>query len=219
MTVTVIIPAFNEEKCIAEVIKDIQKESVDEILVIDGNSTDKTREISENLGARVMIQPGKGYGDAVAYGVEQAKGDVLMFIDADGSYETKDIPKLLACLGDDCDIAYGSRYLPESGSDDDTWIRFIGNKVFTFLLNVIHGVPLSDSLFLYIAAKRKVFESIDMRSPNFEYCIEFPIKAYKAGFKHKEIPSFEKKRTAGDSKVNAFAHGLRILWVLVKGNW
>ena len=85
-----------------------------------------------------------------------------------------------------------------------------------FLLNVIHGVKISDSLFMYIAARKEVFEKINMQSTDFEYCIEFPIKAHKAGFKYKEIPSFEKKRIAGDSKVNAFLHGLRILRVLLK---
>ena len=88
--------------------------------------------------------------------------------------------------------------------------------IFTFLLNIIHGVEISDSLFLYIAAKKEVFESINMQSTGFEYCIEFPIKMKNNGFNYQEIPSFERKRFAGDSTVNAFSDGLTILWYLLK---
>ena len=216
MKVSLIIPALNEEQCIAEVLKDIPRDIIHEVLVVDGHSTDRTREIAESLGFKVILQEGKGYGNAVKTGVKYSTGDVIVMIDADGSYETKDIYHLLKCLDEGFDIAYGSRYLPESGSADDTPIRFIGNKIFTFLLNVIHGVKISDSLFLYVATRREVFEKLNMKSTNFEYCIEFPIRAHKAGYTYKEIPSFEKKRIAGKSKVNAFYHGLRILWMVLK---
>jgi glycosyltransferase involved in cell wall biosynthesis len=215
MRVTVIIPALNEVSSIEGVLKEIPKDVVDEILVVDGHSTDGTRELVRKLGHKVVEQEGRGYGLAVSTGVKHATGDVIVLMDADGSYEPKDISRLLRCLADGYDIAFGSRYMPGSGSDDDTLVRYVGNKLFTLLLNTIYGVGISDSLFLYVAAKKEVFQSLDLKSPSFEYCMEFPIKAHRAGYKIAEVPSFERKRTAGDSKVNAFYNGLRILWVLL----
>ena len=217
MKVSVIIPTLNEVGSIERVLKEIPKDIVNEILVVDGHSTDGTPELVKKLGYKLIEQEGQGYGLAFSTGIKHATGDVLVLMDADGSHNPNDIPKLLKCIDDGYDITFGSRYLPGSGSKDDTLIRYIGNKLFTYLLNKIHGVGLSDSLFLYVAAKKRVFDSIEMKSANFEYCIEFPIKAHRAGFRFAEIPSFEQKRTAGKTKVNAFYHGLRILWVILRG--
>ena len=86
----------------------------------------------------------------------------------------------------------------------------------TFLLNRIQGVRISDSLFLYVAFRKEIFAQLDMQSPGYEYCMEFPIKVHKAGLKYTEIPSYEKKRIAGQSKVNAVWVGLRTLYALLK---
>ena len=216
MKVTLIIPAKNEASCIKDVLSSIDIQVISEVLVVDGHSSDGTPDIVKSYGFRVIEQEGKGYGAAVMTGIKYASGDIITMVDADGSYNLKDIPNLLECLKEGFDIAYGSRYMPGSGSADNTVLRDIGNKTFTYLLNILHGVNISDSLFLYVAASKKVFESLDIRSKNFEYCIEFPIKAHRAGYSHKEIPSYENKRIAGKSKVNAFYHGLRILWVLIR---
>ena len=149
MKVSVLIPTLNEEKCIAYVIKDIPRDIVDEVLVVDGHSTDKTREIAQSMGARVLLQPNKrGYGDAMKFGFKNAVGDVIIDIDADGSYEPKDIARLLKKLAEGYDMVLGSRYLPGAGSEDDTLIRYIGNKFFTFLTNFIYKTKISDSLYL-----------------------------------------------------------------------
>lgn len=216
MSVSVIIPTLNEEACISNVLKSIPRDVVNEVLVVDGHSTDNTVKIVEEAGGRVILQEGKGYGMAMATGIKYARGDVLIPFDADGSYEEKDIPKLLATLDKGYDVVFASRYHPQSGSDDDTWLRYMGNKFFTGLMRWRHGVCISDSLFLYVAARRYVFEQINMTSGHFDYCIEFPIKVHRAGFKYTEIPSFEKRRLAGDSKVHAFRDGWQILWALMK---
>ena len=216
MKVSVIIPTLNEVGSIEGVLGEIPKDVVDEILVVDGHSTDGTPELVRKLGYNVITQEGRGYGLAVSIGIKHAKGDVIVLMDGDGSYEPHDIPALLQCLEEGYDVALGSRYMAGSGSEDDTVVRYIGNKLLTFLLNAIHGVGISDSLFLYVAARREIFQSLDLRSSNFEYCVEFPIKAHRAGFKFAEVPSIERKRTAGQSKVNALYHGLRILRVILR---
>ena len=214
--VTVIIPTLNEIDCIKNVLEELIKFTDGEILVVDGNSTDGTPELVKDLGIKVITQDGKGYGDAMKTGLNHANGDIIIPFDADGSYDPKDISNLVEQIDDNNDVVFGSRYLPQSGSHDDTIIRYIGNWFFTFLLNIIHGVKISDSLFLYVAAKKEVFKSINMVSSGFEFCIEFPIKMKKAGFNYKEIPSFERKRIGGKSTVNAFFDGSRILWYLIK---
>lgn len=213
--VTVIIPTLNEIDCIKYVLEELSQLNIGEILVVDGNSTDGTPELVEKLGFKVIMQEGKGYGNAMKTGLKHADGDIIIPMDADGSYNPKDVSRLVKCIENGSDVVFGSRYLPESGSHDDTIIRYVGNMFFTFLLNKIHGVKISDSLFLYVAAKKEVFESLDLQSSGFEYCIEFPIKVQRAGFTYKEIPSFERERIAGESKVNAFLDGLRILWYLL----
>jgi len=116
--------------------------------------------------------------------------------------------------GTGADLALGSRYLPESGSEDDTLVRYVGNKVFTWTVRKLYGVELTDVLFFYAAMRREVIESITATSPGFEYIVEFLIKAQRGGFKFAEIPSAEKARTAGKSKVNALVDGLRMLWIM-----
>lgn len=217
MKVSVVLPTLNEVGAIKSVLDDMPADVVDEILVVDGHSTDGTPELVKKLGYEVIVQEGRGCGDAFTTGVKHATGDVIILMDADGSHNPADIPKLLKCIDEGADAAFGSRYMPGSGSDDDTIIRYIGNKLFTFLLNKVQGVELTDGLFLYVAAKREVFEAIEMKSANFEYCVEFPIKVHKAGFRIAQVPCFEPKRLAGRSKVNAFYHGLRILWVILTG--
>ena len=216
MKVTLIIPAKNEADCIGQVLSDVDPEVIHEVIVVDGHSTDGTPEVVRSLGFRCIPQEGTGYGMGVRTGIKHATGDVITMVDADGSYRLEDIPRLLAVLEEGYDIAYGSRYLPESGSDDDTPVRWFGNKLFTWLLNRLHGVNISDALFLYVAARKEVFEALDLTSSGFEYCIEFPIRAHQMGFTYKEIPSREKARIAGHSKVNALWDGLRILWVLLR---
>jgi glycosyltransferase involved in cell wall biosynthesis len=214
--VSVIIPAKNEAGCVAAVLQEIPGDLVHEVLVIDGHSTDGTPELVRALGYQVIPQEGTGYGMAVSTGLLHATGPYITFMDADGSYDPEALPKLVEQLEAGNDVAFCSRYLPGSGSEDDTPVRFLGNKLFTFLLRLLHGVALSDALFLYVLAKREVFEKIEVRSRSFDWCIEFPIKVHRAGLKYTEIPSVERKRLAGISKVNAFYHGFRILWTMVR---
>lgn len=213
--VSLIIPTLNEAGSIEAVLKEIPRDVVDEILIVDGASTDGTAEIVRRLGDRVIQQEGRGYGAAIATGFKHVSGDIIVLADADGSYNLDDIRLLVQRVQDGADLALGSRYLPESGSEDDTLIRYVGNKVFTWTLGKLYGVELTDALFFYMAIRRDVVRSITATSPGFEYIVEFLIKAQRSGYKFAEIPSREKSRTAGKSKVNAFWDGLRMLWTMI----
>ena len=215
MKITALIAALNEEKSIAQVIKNIPQGAVDEILVVDGHSKDRTVQIAESLGCRVLIQPGKGFGDGYRHGFENASGDIIATLDADYSQDPRDIPRLVAKLDEGYDIVLGSRYMKGASTEDDTFIRGLGNKIFTFLTNLLYGMKLSDSLYFFVAAKKSVFNSLDLKADDFSLCIEFLAKARKAGYKIGEVPCHESPRFADESRVNALVDGFRILWQML----
>jgi glycosyltransferase involved in cell wall biosynthesis len=216
MKVSLIIPTLNESEVLEKTFNFIPRKSLQEIIVVDGHSTDKTREIARSLGCRVFLQPHKGYGEALTYGVNKAKGDVVIFMDADSSQDPKAIPRLVKKINEGYEMVLGSRYIEGAGSEDDTLIRYIGNKFFTFLANKIHKLNITDSLYLFTAIRKDAFKKINPTSHDMEFCVEIIIKARKKGIKITEIPIRELKRLAGNSKVNVFYHGFRILFWLLK---
>ena len=216
MKTSIIIPALNEVGSVGKVLEEIPKDVADEIIVVDNHSTDGTQELVRKMGYKIIQQKGKGFGAAITSGVEEAKGEVMLVINADGSQDPKDIPRLLEKINEGYDLVLASRYLPGAGSDDDTLLHYFGNKMFTWLCNKIYKVGISDSLYFFLAAKKQIFEKIQFESPNSGYAIELPIKVHKAGFKIAEIPSFEKKRMAGKAKMNTYIGGFQILLKILK---
>jgi len=216
MNVSVIVITLNEVGSIERVLEEIPRDVVDEVIVVDGQSTDGTPELVRKMGYKVVMQEEKGYGTAFPTGAEAAKGNVVILMNGDGSQDPKDIPKFLEKIKEGYKVVFASRYLKGAGSDDDTLITYVGNKLFTFLINVIHKVGVSDSLFTFIAIDKEVFKSLEMQYPSFDFCVELPIKLHRKGYKIAEIPSFERKRFHGEKKVHAFFDGLKILWIIIK---
>ena len=214
--VSVVIPARNERKSLPAVLEELAKYDFFEVLVVDGHSTDGTPAVVRAAGCVCVPQDGRGYGAGVMTGMKVAIGDLVTFIDADGSYDPDAILRMRSLIErDGYDIVFCSRYLPESGSDDDTLIRWMGNKIFTALLRWMFGVKLSDALFFYALAKREVYQNIKWEYEDFALCIEVPVKVHDAGYRWAEVPSRERPRVAGVSKVNAFTDGLSILWAMI----
>lgn len=216
--VSVIIPTRNEEGSIGKLLKEIPAKFVDEVVIIDGHSTDKTiPEIKRtNNKAKVFTQKSFGYGEAIIQGARLATGDVLIFMDADGSMNPQVIPQLLEKINQGYEYVMGSRYINNLKSADDTIVRFVGNKFFTWLTNLIHQTGVSDSLYTYNAIPKKSFRKIKAKSKGFEYCIEILIKAKRAGLSFAEVPAPERAREFGKTKVNALWHGLKILHMILK---
>ena len=217
--ITVIIPALNEEKNIANVIRVLQLIGFSNILVIDGNSTDRTREIAAALGVRVANQNGRGKGDALrhAFGLEGV-GDRVVMIDADGSMDPSEIILLLNELDNGADIVKGSRFLPRGFSEDMTLFRRLGNKVFVALVNLIWSANYTDLCYGFAAFKKNALDEIypHLKSKNFEIEAELFIIAKKLGLKVKEVPSYEKERKYGKSNLNGFRDGLQILKTILQ---
>lgn len=216
MKITAQIAALNEEESLPAVIKEMPG-IVSEILVVDGHSIDKTREIAESMGARVILQPKKkGFGDAHRFGFENASGDVVVIVNADWCQNPADIPRMIQKIEEGYDMVLGSRYLPGAKSDDDTIVRFIGNKIFTFLTNFLFGSKFSDSLYFFLAVKKDKVLNLNLEADDFSFCIELLVKAHQSGFKICDIPCVERPRFAGKSKVNALIDGSKILLQMIK---
>lgn len=220
MKTSVIIPTRNEEGAIGRVLKEIPKHIISEIIVIDGHSTDNTaKEAAAELRIgkdKFILQKKKGFGAALLEAFKVAKGDVIVIMNGDGSHNPKDIPALLEKIKQGYEYVIASRYIKGGRSDDDTLIRFIGNRTLTFLTNLLHGSDVTDSLHFFTAISRNGLKKIHPTSSGFEFCIEILIRAHKAGLKFAEVPVVERRRYAGKSKVNIFSAGLKILGMILR---
>lgn len=219
---SIIIPALNEEQCLPTVVAELQSVlgmEIHEIIVVDGNSSDETRKVAQALGCRVLIQNGNGYGAAVTEGLAHATGNLVTFFDADGSYDPRYLLEAMKLLrSDGLDAVFCTRYGPNSGSLDDTWVRRAGNAFFSHAMRYLFDVKLSDALHLYVVVKTPVARSALPKSVGFEWCMEFPVRIHRQGYRYAEIDSIERRRIAGESKVRAFADGLQIArWMI--GAW
>ncbi|HEX5216975.1 MAG TPA: glycosyltransferase family 2 protein [Vicinamibacterales bacterium] len=214
-SITVVIPTRDEEGGIAEIIE-AARPSCDEILVIDGHSSDRTREIAAASGARVVLDQGKGKGGALRQSITEAKGDILVFIDADGSHDARDIPAMVAPIkADQFDMVVGSR--GRGGSDElhgtiDQFIRYVGSQLIMLAINYRWNVRLTDSQNGFRAIRRDVAAKLGLTSNLTTIEQEITMKALKQGYRVGEIPSHEYERRWGKSKVVVWKLWFAYLW-------
>ena len=211
-TCTVVIPTLNEAENIAAVLDNLP-DWIEQIIVVDGHSTDATCQIVRATcpRAELLLQPGKGKGDALATGFAAARGDIIVMLDADGSTDPREIPRFIAALRTGADFAKGTRFVTGGGSSDFTTIRKAGNRVLGFLVNRLWRVRFSDLCYGYIAFWRNCLPSLHVDVSGFEVETLLNIKAARAGLKIIEVPSFELTRTSGTSKLHARRDGIRVL--------
>ena len=220
LRVGVVIPARNEEDNLARVLSRLRDLGYLDILVIDGNSKDKTVEVAKNCGARVVFQNGDGKGDAVrqVFNDGHLDVDVVALMDADGSMVPEEIPSLIGALNSGADLVKGSRFRKGGYTYDMSFIRRFGNLLFLTLVNVLWGTRYTDICYGFGVFTKKAIREMApvLKSPNFEIETEIFIKAKKLGLKVKEVPSVELRREYGKSNLNAFRDGLRILATIVR---
>lgn len=204
MKVSIIIPTKNEEKNIKDILENVQNFG-DEILVVDGHSQDKTRKIAQELGVKVILDGGKGKGDGVRCGIYNAQGDILVFIDADGSHDPQDIPRLIEPLKkDEADLVIASRRI--GGSDElygdfNKFLREVGSNIITLLINYKFKKRLTDSQNGFRTLKKGLAQKLDLKENITTIEQEMLIKALKKGFRVAEVSSHEYKRRFGRSVI------------------
>ena len=217
--ISLVVPTRNEEATVAPVIESI-KQYGDELLVVDGHSTDRTVKIVESLGARVIFDRKKGKGDAIRCAAEAVTGDVVVFIDADGSHDPADIPKLVEPIAQDkADLVIGSRM--RGGSDElhssvAEAVRLIGSTVITQSINLRFGVRLTDYQNGFRAIRTRVLRDLRLCEDITTIEQEMAIKALGKGYRVMEIAAHEYVRQGGESKINVLKVSHRYIYQLVR---
>ncbi len=215
--ISVVVPARNEAQNLVHVLPQIPT-IVDEVILVDGHSTDDTIAVARQLLPKIKIieQVGKGKGDALRLGFAACSGDIIVMLDADGSADPCEIPKFVEALINGNDFAKGSRYLQGGGSYDLTGLRRFGNSGLSTLVNVLFGTKFSDLCYGYNAFWRYCLDYVEVDCDGFEVETLINIRMHKANFKIVEVPSFEQPRIYGASNLNTFRDGWRVLKTIVK---
>jgi glycosyltransferase involved in cell wall biosynthesis len=218
--VSVVMPCLNEEEAIGACIEKIQRTFAHagipgEIVVCDNGSTDRSVAIAEDMGAVVVHQPARGYGNAYLKGFASARGRYLVMGDADDTYDFTMIPQFLAALRDEgCDFVTGSRYLGGGDRHITALHRWFGNPALTRTLNTLFGTRYTDVYCGYRAFSREAYDRIRPVSPGMEFNLELAINAGLARLKTREIPIVLAPRK-GESKLRTFRDGWRSLRMML----
>jgi len=209
--ILVIIPAYNEEKSIAKVIRDIPQGLVTEIVVVNNNSRDDTANQARQAGATVLQEPRQGYGFACLKGIDYSKNlpqppDLVVFLDADYSDHPEEMPKLIApILTGEYDLVIGSRALGTREKGAMLPQQIFGNWLATTLLRWFYGTRFTD-LGPFRAIRFERLLAIGMRDTTYGWTVEMQLKAAKAGLRCGEVPVTYRKRI-GVSKVSGTIKG------------
>ncbi|HYB87566.1 MAG TPA: glycosyltransferase family 2 protein [Streptosporangiaceae bacterium] len=215
--VSLVIPAKNEARNLAWVLEQIP-DSVNEVILVDGESTDATLMMATWCRPDIRIvaeqQPGKGC--ALRSGFAAATGDVIVMLDADGSMSPQEIPRYLYFLDNGYDFVKGSRFVAGGGSLDITRLRSAGNRALLTLINTLYRVRLTDLCYGFCAFRRCYLEYLQLEASGFEIEAEMVIGALRAGLRVAEVPSFELPRRSGRSNLHAIRDGTRVLRTLLR---
>ncbi len=219
-TVSIIIPALNEEDTIAKVIDEIPKKDLQkvgyrvEIIVIDNNSTDGTAETAKEKGVKVIVEPVKGKGRAIRTAFKSVSGDFIFMLDADYTYPATYIPRMLEVLQEGHDVVIGSRLKGQMGKGAMSKMHLMGNRLLVFIANILYGTRISDLCTGYWGLTRRVIEDTELYAEGFELEAAMFAEIAKKGYSIAEVPICYRRRTT-PPKLNSLKDGFKIGWTLL----
>jgi glycosyltransferase involved in cell wall biosynthesis len=216
--VSVIIPTLNEAGTILNAVNTIDQHLTypKEIIIVDGNSTDGTIEIVKKTNCRLIIEPRLGYGIALRTGMKNAKGNIIIMVDADGTYEFKHMDRLVEHLvAKDADMVLATRmYDPKKAMG---FFNFLGNKVITFWFDFFYAQVLSDSQSGFRAISHDAINKVNFKETDMAFATEMLIQFAREGYTMFEIPTTYKHRCYGKTKLKPFKSGIQIFSTIFKG--
>lgn len=214
--VSLIVLTYNERAGLEKMMPRIKRSWADEILVVDYNSKDGTVELAKKMGFKVIPQLIRGRGNAFRLGLEHAKGDILVYFSPDGNEIPEDIPKLVDKINEGYDMVIASRFSRLSKSEDATFIRRLGNNIFTSVINLLFRTKLTDAVNGFRAIRKSVMQDINTDARYFDIEIQMSMRCGKNGYKTAEIPTIEPKRIEGKGKLNTFVDGWRYTKLILR---
>jgi glycosyltransferase involved in cell wall biosynthesis len=214
-TVSLVVPARNEARNIPWVFEQIPA-CVDEVILVDGDSSDATVLVAQHClpTVRNVRQSGPGKGNALRTGFLEAKGDYVVMMDADGSMSPAEIPHFLHFLEHGYDFVKGSRFIAGGGSLDITPFRRMGNHLLLAATNRLYHACLTDLCYGFCAFRRSFLDQLDLHAAGFEIETEMIVHALRSGLRIAEVPSLELPRRNGRSNLHAISDGRRVLSTL-----
>lgn len=213
---SLVIPAKNEKESLPQVLNELKDYNLKIIVVLERSDTE-TIESLKGYKVEILYQDGKGYGDAIIKGINSVKTKFFCIFNADGSHDPKELGEMYKEINyHNYDLIFGTRYEKNCSSEDDTFITYTGNFIFTLLGKIFFRLKLSDILYTFVLGNTKSTQDLNLKSKNFVFCVELPIQASRKSLKITNFKCHERNRIAGKKKVNAFIDGLSILMGMIK---
>ena len=228
MKTTLLIPTLNEINGMKAIMPQIHREWCDQILILDGNSTDGTAEWARENGYEVYVQKKPGLRMAYIEGWPLIRGDVVITFSPDGSSLPELIPPLIEKMREGYDMVIVSRYLPPAKSQDDSFLTGFGNWLFTFTINLLHGGHLTDAMVMYRAYRTNLLSELDVDKDNGYTTPErlfftllgseplLSVRALKRRVKIAEIPGDEPLRVGGVAKLQMWRWGAAYMFQVIR---
>jgi len=219
-SVSIILPALNEELTIGKVIDEIPKEDLQkvgygvEIVVVDNNSTDGTAEIAKEKGVKVIVESIQGKGRAVRTAFKSVSGDFIFILDADYTYPATYIPRMLEVLQEGYDVVIGSRLKGQMREGAMSRVNLVGNRLLVFMANVLYRTRISDLCTGYWGLTRRAIGELELDAKGFELEAAMFTEIAKKGYNIAEVPICYRRRTA-PGNLSSLKDGIKIGWTLL----
>ena len=212
---TLLIPAKKEKESLPSVLNELKKFDLKILIVLEEEDVETINSIKD-FNCEILTQNHKGYGSALIQGIDYISTKYFCIFNADGSFDPSELKSMYSLAEvEKFDLVFGSRYEDGAGSEDDTFVTYVGNKIFSLLGKIFFSLPITDILYTFVLGNTEKVKKLNLNKKDFSFCIELPIKARKAALKLTTNVSYERKRIGGLKKVSAFKDGLKILLSMI----